>query len=139
MLINYFSEKVPVFMGHETYFRIQAWATNLLIIFFASIVLLRFTKLRDKTAGLYMILILTISDLLFPLMNILTIQFVNSFQSAVIFGSISSFINRFSLYWSAAIAIYTYQILTSRNFDENKFIKKSLIVCCSVVAAFPLV
>jgi len=126
-------------MSDPIYFKIQAWATNILIIIFSAIVLLKFTKLREKTGGLYMILVLTIADLSFPVMNALTIEFVNSNDSALLFAAISSFQNRFSLYWSAAIAIYTYQILVSRDFDEKVFIKKSFIITCAIVSIFPII
>jgi len=86
-----------------------------------------------------MILVLTIADLSFPVMNALTIEFVVGKESALFFAAISSFQNRFSLYWSAAIAIYTYQILVSRDFDEKVFIKKSFIITCAIVSIFPFI
>ncbi len=95
------------------------------ITFFCS-----FMKLKERTHGQYMILVLCVVDLIYPIMNILTTIFVRSEDSAAVFGCLGIYIFRFSLYFSTAISIFAYFILQQKqSFDPYRFRRYSVIIC----------
>jgi len=72
-----------------------------------------FLSTKEKNYGLYMILILNISDLAYPITNLLTIFLSKNPQNLKIIGPMVVSIYSFFVVWSAAFAIYTYMLLKS--------------------------
>lgn len=107
-------------MGFEQNFEILSCVLDVLIIIASGLFLYSFIKLSDKNYGLYMILILNISDLIYPVMNLLVTICVKSQFSANIFAAFSEFLFGFGLYWSTFIAILIYTVLNWRAIVNPK-------------------
>jgi len=74
----------------------------------------KFAKTRNKLPGLYMIFILCILDVSYPVINFFATILVWDESSATQFGALRTGLNRASLYWSTTIAIHCYLILVKR-------------------------
>ncbi len=94
-----------------------------LTILFASLVFFyKFAKTRNKPPGLYMIFILCILDMTYPILNSFATLLVWDEMSATQFGSLRTGLNRASLNWSMMIALHCYLILVKRKtFDSFRF------------------
>jgi len=112
------------------------------IILIFSIFLLSFLKKREKNYTMITILILTLSDLGYPLMHMLTIIWVKFDFNLNVLGPIAFAINGFNLYWTAALALYTHllfkSILESKTFYYKRFVYCALLICLTLSLAFPL-
>jgi len=113
-----------------------ALVTNILTFTGVGIFLIGFAKIKVKSPGLYFILVLSISDLAYPLVNALTTQFVLGQTSAEVYVALSVFLYHFSLTWSTAMAIFCYLILDwRRSIDVKSFILWSVACCCVISTA----
>ena len=111
-------------------FKILNWTINTMIVLASSIFYYRFFKLRERTTGHYMIFVLTISDLIFPAMNMLTTTVLQGKVSDDILYLIAVAVYRFSLYWSTAIAIFSYMILAQTGIiNSRSFFMKAFLSC----------
>ena len=112
-------------------FKAITWIINTLIVGSTLIFLFHFIRLRTKSTGMYMILVLTLSDLSFPLMNMITNFVVGTGEineNALYITAVGMY--RFSLYWSTAIAVFSYLILAENMiFTGKKFLLYSLLIC----------
>lgn len=112
------------------------------IILIFSVFLFSFLRNRERNYGIVMILILTISDLGYPLMHIITMIWVRFGLNINVLGPIALTVNCFNLYWTAALALYTYllfnSIIESKVFHYKRFIYSALFVCLIWSLAFPL-
>jgi len=108
---------------------ISHWVISTVTIIASMIFLKSFQKTKKKTPSLYMIMILSIADLFFPITNVAVLLFMRSEETATLFFVIESFLYRFSLYWSTALAILTYLILSKGiSFKAGTFMKRAFIV-----------
>jgi len=113
----------------EDIYEIEAWVSNIIIIIASFIFLSKFIALKGKNYGLYMILILNVSDLTFPLTNIIQL-FVDNPTVETILSSMGPAIYRFSLYWSTAIALFVYLVVQGeRLFNPKIFVIWAMVVC----------
>lgn len=122
-------EALPIWQ--LTILRTTHLITDLLIALNSIVLLTKFAKLPEKIFGLYMMAFLLIIDLTFPLMTMLTAIFTVQDKVYLIFG-VS--IYRFSLYWSTAIAIFTYLILVKGKTVVKKAFTNRALMCCSVLS-----
>lgn len=110
---------------------------NVFIILTSLIIFYKFFKTREKTYGLYMLLILAISDFLFPITDILTIIPITDQQSATFLKPLASSLFEFSLCWSAAISLFTYKILNYRDpFDHKQYTIRAFFACVAYTILF---
>jgi len=106
-----------------------------LIILIASMTFFyKFAKTRNKLPGLYMIFILCILDLSYPILNSFATLLVLDEASATQFGALRTGLNRASLYWSTMIALHCYLILVKRK-TLNSFRFMILGGFCSILAS----
>lgn len=106
------------------------WMINVTIAVASLIFFYRLIRLRERTTGHYMIFVLTLSDLAFPMMNMLTTTILQGKVTDSVLYIIAVWVYRFSLYWSTAIAILTYLILAeSKIINSRGFFIKSIIGC----------
>jgi len=110
-------------------YTMEAWISNIIIIAASFIFLSKFTALKQKNYGLYMILILAIADLTFPLTNIIQL-FVHNPTIENILNSLGLTIYQFSLYWSMVIAFFVYLVVKGESlFNPKIFISRALVLC----------
>ena len=121
-------------MSADDILRIIAWTANILTIIVSFIFLICFYRIKGKTAGLYLVLVLSLSDLTYPLLNALTMFFVNGQTAAVVFSAVGVSIYHFSLFWSTVMAIFCYFVLDYRRSVNIKAFVTSSVLCCSAVA-----
>ena len=114
----------------ETLFQITFWLINALITITSFLFVFSFCRLKEKSIGLYMILILTLSDFSFPLMNMITVMIEINKEWDHILYIVAVVLFCFSLYWSTVIAVFSYKILAVKKiFDSSGFLRKSLLYC----------
>lgn len=115
---------------------------DVVIILIFSIFLLSFMRNREKNYTMITILILTLSDLGYPIMHILTIIWVKFDLNLNVLGPIAFAVNGFNLYWTAALALYTHflfkSIIESKSFHYKRFIIVALFICLTLSLAFPI-
>lgn len=96
-----------------------------------------FIKLRERNHGLYIILFLSISDALAPILSIINF-YIDLFKtnnstdttSTDVIGMLMIISLRFSIFWTSAFALYSYRIVKDvGNFHSLKFILKVLPTC----------
>ena len=101
--------------------------------------LIGFLRQRDKTYGLYIIIILNLAYLMSGIYE--TIRPFLKTQSQIIELVDLTFrgIYDFSMYWAAAFACFTHLVLNSRtHFYFKRFMAISLLLSSAAAAAFPL-
>jgi len=107
---------------------IIGWAINVTVTVSSFIFLRSFSKLREKTNSLYMILILIVANLLFPLTTMIIEPFTETDYK--VFLPLGVGFYRFSLCWSAALALFSYLILVKgKTLDIEYFMRRALITC----------
>jgi len=117
----------------------EGWATDIVTTTASLIFLWSFFKVHEKTHSQYMILILCLIDLLFPLVHMARLIFSKPDSNTDAFFYTSVCIYRFSLYWSAAIAICSYIIIIGRKtFSTKKFTIISFFICLVLTTYCPL-
>ena len=107
--------------------------------------LLKFTRIKEKTYTHYFLLILSLSDLLYPIVNTITVYSVaynDRILNARLFGPLVLAIYAFNMHWSAAFAIYTYQLYRSiqlfKIFNYNKFMTNAVTSSFFLSFFFPI-
>jgi len=126
-------------MNFETYFISFGWFANIITGFTVLLFLISFFRLKEKSSSQYMILILTISDFGYPLKSMLDYYFVKDLPTSYLSSCFGSYIYRWSLYWSVAIGLFTYKLLTvSYAFNPKRFIIKSICWCTILSTAAPI-
>ncbi len=125
-------------MTQDDIIRYAGWTTDLITATCAIKFLWSWRNLRERTPGLYMVLILSIFDLLYPITNMFRLTFQSS-NSGKIFYPIAVYIYRFSLYWSTVISIFTYYVIAKKKtFDPDNFIKRGVLICLGAALLCPL-
>jgi len=115
---------------HKEVLFIEALVFNILTFIASVVFLYRFFKIPTKNYGLYMILVLNITDLAFLFVNFLSQIFMAEQAVSNFFGALGPPIFRFSLYWSAWIAYFIYLVMNSEKlFSPKGFFFKALIWC----------
>jgi len=126
-------------MSEALILRIEGWATDAITITASIIFLWSFSKIREKTHSQYLILILCLVDLLFPIAHMARLILPSTDTLDNYFFYISVGIYRFSLYWSTAIAISSYIIIIGRtSYDTKKFTISAFIICLILTSYCPL-
>jgi len=111
--------------------------------------LTRFLKLQDRNYGFYMILVLCLSDICYPLISLFTIGIGqdNTEEYAYIIGPIAMAINGFNIYWTAVLSIYTYLVIKStinlslkskKGFSYTKFSLAAGGISLLLTSIFPI-
>jgi len=114
----------------KTIFNIEAGFFNFVILIASLMFLYRFGKIEQKNYGLYMILVLNITDLGFVAVNFLSQLFQNDPEVSSFFAALGPPMFRFSLYWSASMAYFIYLVIYDQKlFSPKTFFFKSLIWC----------
>jgi len=112
-----------------------ALVTNILTFVGVGLFLVGFIRIKVKSPSLYFILVLSISDLAYPLLNALTSQFVVGQTSAEAYVAFGVFLYHFSLMWSTSMAIFCYLILDwRRTIVIKSFILWSVALCVLISA-----
>lgn len=120
--------------GFEQNFEILSCVLDVLIIIASGLFLYSYIRLPEKNYGLYMILVLNISDLIYPVMNLLVTICVKSQLSANLFAGFSQFLFGFGLYWSMFIAVLIYTVLNWRAIVNPKlFMVTAFLVSVGVI------
>src|SRR4051812_2069240 len=91
-------------------FKVVAWTTNTLTVSAATVFFFSFARLPEKDPGLHMILILGISNFMYPFLDIVIMGFLEGQTAINIVGAIEVICFHFSLYWTVAIAIFVFLI-----------------------------
>jgi len=114
----------------KTIFSIEAGFFNFVILIASMLFLYRFWRIEQKNYGLYMILVLNITDLAFVAVNFLSQIFMDDAAVSNFFGALGPPIFRFSLYWSASMAYFIYLVIYDQKlFSPKAFFLKSLFWC----------
>ena len=126
-------------VNQSNIYKTEAWVSNIIIVLASIVFLLKFSKIKTKNYGLYMILILNLADLSFPLVSILTHFFVNKPGVANFLAACGDLMYRFSLLWSTAIAYFLFLVVRNQKiFDPKKFLSRSFFFCFSVTTIYSL-
>ena len=114
------------------------WIADFLIIVCTIKFIMTFRKLDEKTYGQYMIFILCIANLVYPLTNIAKFIVTEYGFSDDNFYPITVSSFRFSLFWSAAIASYSYLVLVKKHIvDTPKYMRQAFFLCCCATLICP--
>lgn len=125
-------------MTQDDIVRYTGWVTDLITAVCALKFLYSFRNLKERTPGLYMVLILSISDLAYPITNMFRLTFQNGLNGDF-FYPLAVYIYRFSLYWSTIIAVFTYFVIAKKKtFDPDRFIIRGAILCLCASLLCPL-
>jgi len=117
---------------HEIAFLITYYIIDFLILISSLVFIISFLKMRDTNHGVYMILILSISDILFPLLN-LYLKLFDAKGAINIVAPASAGIYQFGLLWSTSIAIFVFVIFKYKNpFNPRLFFIHSFLSCIVV-------
>lgn len=101
--------------------------------------LIGFLRQKDKTYGLYIIIILNLAYLSSGFYEIIRPFLRTKAQVLEMVDLTFRGIYDFSMYWAAAFACFTHLVLNSRtDFYFKRFMAVSLLLCSAVSAAFPL-
>ncbi len=120
-------------------YKTEAWISNVIIVLASIVFLLKFSKIKSKNYGLYMILILNLADLSFPLVSILTHFTANTPGVANFLAACGDLMYRFSLLWSTAIAYFLFLVVRNQKvFDPKKFLTRSFVITFSVTIIYSL-
>jgi len=102
---------------------------NYILIFIFVVFLLRFLRIKEKTYGLLMMIILNVCYLLWPILQSIAKYVVHSEFLARFMLSLDLAIFSFALFWSASFAIFTYSVLSSKKiFDFKRFMKLAFLI-----------
>jgi len=116
---------------------IIGWAINITVTISSFIFLGRFYRLREKTNTLLMIVVLVIANLLFPLTTMIIEPFTKTDYNVFLPFGVGFY--RFSLCWSAALALFSYLILVKgRTLNVKYFMRRALITCLLFSLLCPL-
>jgi len=122
----------------------MGWISDSLTITAALVFLCSFIRHKQKTVGHYMILILSISDLIIPLNHMIGLNFQEEELYPKVFFPIMITVLHFSLYWAAAMAYFTYLVMVKKVFFKVRtYVFYSLLVCiflcpyCSLLPNIP--
>ena len=117
-----------------------SYALSYLLIFILAIFLCIFLRIKERSYDLFMMIILNISCLLWPILRRITPFFVHSQFSAQFMISLASATYTFSLFWAASFAMFTYSVLnsTTKIFNCKRFIKGSFLVSLGVALLYPI-
>jgi len=122
---------------HDQILETIAWITNGIITLASIVFFLNFTRAQNKTYASYMVLILNMSDMTFPLMSILTELFKSSISFNEFNCAFGPSTYRFSLYWSTAIAYFVFLVVKKKIlFNPRRFILYALIICLLLAGLF---
>ena len=96
---------------------------------------------KDKSYGLYIIMILNVSYMLYSLLDIYRAILINSENEVHISDFISRWIYDFGLFWAASFSIFTYTLMKDpmQFFDYKKFMIKAFLGCMMMASVYPLV
>jgi len=112
-------------LSHSTFF--DTAIPSLASCFACVWLFLNYTKLPRKTIGIKMILILSISDLLFHVLSLLVNIQQEAFNKLMI-GHVLNFALTFSTAWPSAIAFLAYSSLKQRFSDPTVYYKWSIFI-----------
>ena len=115
------------------------WTLNVLIIAATTIFLVNFTKMSRKNLGLYMILTLNLFCWVYTFSDIFQLFFTWRLLARQIAESIKYFVFEFSLFWTAAFAIFSYNVLegAKSGFDQKRFFVIALVSCILLSLGYP--
>ena len=124
-------------MDFTPYLQTTQWVIFGLTFLSSSILMISFSRLPKKAFGLYMIIVLNICALLFSLIGMMSMLFLTSDITAIIFGELEMATYNFALYWSTSIAILVYVIIkTRKSYDPTKLILYTVLSCLAFVGLF---
>ena len=124
----------------EAIFGAMAWTMNGITLAIGSLFLWSSSRTLIKSKALYLTMILNLIDLIFPLINVLTIIFFDHDSTfTFIITGIIYFFYQFSIYWTAALAIFSYLILGwKKSLNLRVFATRSLTYCSLLSLVFPI-
>jgi len=136
MMASLYKESNPT----EIYFTYVGNTIDIIITIAFVCFIWSYFKVKEKTYGLYMILILNICDFIFPIINLLAVPIVRDEASACIFTGFSSGIYHFSLYWTTSIAVFLLLVVKyKRTFNPKKFMTLAALISLIVSLVYPVV
>jgi len=123
--------------NREIYYELAYYIIDFCIAVASLAFIYSFSRIRQKNYGVYMVLILAISDLLFPIMSAFLVLLPNDQDEVVsAFASLTTGVYMFGLLWSTNIAIFVYVIYNYKKpFNPRLFLIHSFL-CCLVVSFF---
>jgi len=126
-------------MDDPTLLRFTTLSLDIITILAILIFFCKFFLIKEKTPGLYMMFILCILDLNYPLFNFLATIIASDQQHEPFYGYIRTGLNRLCLWWSAIMAVYCYAILTlKKSISPQKFMINGGIFCLIASSICPL-
>ena len=114
-------------------FKIVSWAITILSLASSVAFFWSFYKIKPKTQGLYMIMVLDAYDIIFPLIAFTTIP-QSSETVKLIIVAIAVGLYQLIMNWTAAIAIFTYLTLSKKKLLRLKVSMSLAFVCCFIFA-----
>jgi len=115
------------------------WIGNVVTLIPALIFFVSFKRQRNKNSGMYMIFVLSIGDLTFPIISMLAMISIFGMEVSKSLPIFSVGLYHFSLYWSTAMAIFCFKILSQKEFiSDRRFIILSLVWCSVLSFLFSL-
>jgi len=103
-------------------------------------------RIKDRNYGFYMVAILHLCYIGYPIMNIISIHWVYfegwNKPPTPIMGSLAVVFYVFSIHWTSANALFTYlltkSILAGKSFPFKKFLWTVFAISAFVTALFPV-
>jgi len=119
------------------------WISDSITIIASLFFLITYAKLKRKTIGHYMVLVLSISDLAIPLNHMIGMSFQEEGIYPKVFFPLMTTVLHFSLYWAAAMAVFTYLVVVKKlYFKVRRFVLNCFLVClilCPYCALLPYI
>ena len=97
-----------------------------------------FIRYKNKTRALYAILILNIYDIISPIMIFLA-YLVNDNTARMVFSYTELVSSQFTLFWSTALAVFTYLVLNHKIVINLKaWMIPILLICLGISLPIPI-
>ncbi len=126
----------------ENYDTLIALLLNIPCLFILVAFLYSFIKSRNQSYASIMIIVLTLSYILYPFINLYTMFYVRDRLPTEAEASLDVAINIFNLYWTAAFALFSYVIADSiiyfKAFNFKIFFWVVFLVSLLASLTFPL-
>jgi membrane-associated HD superfamily phosphohydrolase len=125
--------------GQTLILQIIIWTLDIVTILATIAFFCSFRKIEEKNDGLHMIFILTTVDLLSSLFNLLEIFILQGPSDVNFVASTETILFRFSLFWSAAIAIFVHLAYKQYwRYTVRAFLIWAFIICLALSAIYPI-
>lgn len=126
-------------MVSQEFLTAGSWTLDGFTIFASLAFLYIFLRTKEKTVGIYMVIVLSIANMLLHFETMFALIFLSDQSNPDAWVSVNCALYRFTLYWSTIIAIYIHRVVKQKSFiDPKKFFGFGFIGCIALACAFAL-